>query len=85
MRVGSNRIISAHVRIIASIKLSREQLAEGTGFRRDLFYRLSVIPMHIPPLRDRRDDILPLIRFFLKGLNLKYASNVRIAARLKRL
>ncbi len=79
MRVGSNKTIPTDVRIIASTNLSREQLAEGTGFRRDLFYRLSVIPIHIPPLRDRRDDILPLIRFFLKGLNLKYASNVRIA------
>ena len=78
MRVGSNKTISTDVRIIASTNLTREQLTDGTGFRRDLFYRLSVIPIHIPPLRDRRDDILPLIRFFLKTLNLKYGSNVRI-------
>ncbi|MDD5169350.1 MAG: sigma 54-interacting transcriptional regulator [Syntrophales bacterium] len=78
MRIGSNKTISTDVRIIASTNLSREAIAEGTGFRRDLFYRLSVIPIHIPPLRDRRDDILPLIRFFLKGLNLKYSTNIRI-------
>jgi PAS domain S-box-containing protein len=79
MRVGANKTIATDVRIIASTNLSREQLADGVGFRRDLFYRLSVVPIHIPSLRDRRDDILPLIRFFLKGLNLKYGSNVRIA------
>ncbi|PKN76465.1 MAG: PAS domain S-box protein [Deltaproteobacteria bacterium HGW-Deltaproteobacteria-10] len=79
MRVGSNKTVATDVRIIASTNLSREQLADVTRFRRDLFYRLSVIPIHIPPLRERRDDILPLIRFFLKGLNLKYGSNVKFA------
>lgn len=79
MRVGSNKTITTDVRIIASSNLSREQLVDGANFRRDLFYRLSVVPIHIPPLRERRDDILPLIRFFLKSLNLKYRSNVKIA------
>ena len=79
MRIGSNKAIAADVRIIASTNLSREQLADGSNFRRDLFYRLSVIPIRIPPLKERRDDILPLIRFFLKRLNLKYCSNVRIS------
>ncbi len=78
MRVGSNKIISTDVRIIAATNLSWEQLADGTKFRRDLFYRLSVRPINIPPLRQRRDDILPLIRFFLKRLNLKYNSSIRI-------
>jgi PAS domain S-box-containing protein len=79
MRVGSNKTIATDARIIASTNLSRERLVDGTGFRRDLFYRLSVIPIYIPPLRERRDDILPLIRFFLKSLNLKYVSNIRIS------
>ena len=79
MRIGSNKAIASDVRIIASTNLSREQLADGSNFRRDLFYRLSVIPIHVPPLRERRDDILPLIRFFLKSLNLKYSSNIRIS------
>ncbi|PKN17262.1 MAG: transcriptional regulator [Deltaproteobacteria bacterium HGW-Deltaproteobacteria-6] len=78
MRVGSNKTIPTDARIIASTNLSRDQLVDGVGFRRDLFYRLSVVPIHIPPLRDRRDDILPLIRFFLKTLNLKYGTNIRI-------
>ena len=79
MRVGSNKAVSTDVRIIASTNLPREKFMDGVNFRRDLFYRLSVIPIHIPPLRERRDDILPLIRFFLKLLNLKYGSNVRIS------
>ncbi len=78
MRVGSNKTISTNVRIIAATNLSWEQLADGTEFRRDLFYRLSVIPINIPPLRQRRDDILPLIYFFLKRLNLKYSTSIRI-------
>jgi len=79
MRVGSSKTTPTDVRIISATNLSREQLVNGAGFRRDLFYRLSVIPIHIPPLRERRDDILPLIRFFLKSLNLKYGTHVRIA------
>jgi transcriptional regulator with PAS, ATPase and Fis domain len=79
LSVGSNKTISTDAKIIASTNLSREQLADGREIRRDLFYRLNVIPINIPPLRDRRDDILPLIHFFLKMLNLKYGSNIRIA------
>ena len=79
MRVGSNKVIPANARIVASTNLSWEELADGTSFRRDLFYRLSVIPIHIPPLRERRDDILPLIRFFLKMLNKKYDTSIKIS------
>lgn len=79
MRVGSNKTVAADVRIVASTNLPWEKLSDGSGFRRDLFYRLNVIPIHIPPLRNRRDDILPLIRFFLKMLNQKYGTNIRIA------
>ncbi|WP_168161240.1 sigma-54 interaction domain-containing protein [Desulfatibacillum aliphaticivorans] len=79
MRVGGRKRIRTDARIIASTNLSWEELTEGSGFRRDLFYRLSVIPIQIPPLRDRRDDILPLIRFFLTMLNQKYKTNIKIA------
>ncbi len=82
MRVGSSKTIPTDVRIIAATNLSREQLMEGLGFRRDLFYRLSVIPIYIPPLRDRRDDILPLTRYFLKSLNFKYGTEVKISQAL---
>ena len=64
-RVGGTREISVDIRIIATTNrdLAR-QVAEG-GFREDLYYRLKVIPLTIPPLRDRREDILSLARHFL--------------------
>lgn len=79
LRVGGTKAIASDVRVIASTNLTLEQLSDGSKFRRDLFYRLSVIPIHIPPLRQRREDILPLIRYFLKSLNSKYATDVRVA------
>ena len=56
-RLGSNRIIKVDVRVIAATnKNLEEEIARGT-FREDLFYRLNVIPIHVPPLRERKDDI----------------------------
>ena len=65
MRIGSDKIISIDVRIIAATNRDLEQLIDAGAFRRDLFFRLNVIPMEIPPLRNRRDDILPLFFHFL--------------------
>jgi two-component system nitrogen regulation response regulator NtrX len=63
-RLGSNRIIKVDVRVIAATNKNLEdEIVRGT-FREDLFYRLNVIPIHVPPLRDRRDDIAALIRHF---------------------
>ena len=81
MRVGSTKTLPTNARIIASTNLSAEQILDGTGFRRDLFYRLCVVPIHIPPLRERREDILPLIRFFFK----KPQRQVRIRHRHRQL
>ena len=64
-RVGGNKRISVDVRVIAATNkdLSAE-IGEG-NFREDLYHRLNVIPIHVPPLRDRREDIPDLIRYFL--------------------
>ena len=78
MRIGGNKIIPINVRIVTATNLSKEQLMDNQKFRQDLFYRLSVIPIHIPPLRGRRNDIFPLIRFFLNHFNKQYGSNIRI-------
>ncbi len=63
-RLGSNRIIKVDVRVIAATNKDLEdEIVRGT-FREDLFYRLNVIPIHVPPLRNRRDDVPTLVRHF---------------------
>src|ERR687890_677178 len=63
-RLGSNKIIKVDVRVIAATnKNLGEEITRGT-FREDLFYRLNVIPIHVPPLRERREDMAALIRHF---------------------
>lgn len=66
MRVGSDYVIPLDVRIIVASNENLIQLVEQGDFRRDLFYRLNVLEIKIPPLRDRRDDIVPLFQMFLK-------------------
>lgn len=65
-RVGSNDVISVDVRVIATTNRSLEDCVDKGEFREDLFYRLNVIPIFVPPLRDRKDDISVLIESFIK-------------------
>ncbi len=65
-RVGGTRTIKIDVRFIAASKVSLKALVDDGKFRADLFYRLHVVPVSIPPLRDRREDIPPLIEHYLK-------------------
>ncbi len=64
-RVGATRTVKLDVRVISATNADLEEQVRQGGFREDLFYRLNVIPLHLPPLRERRDDILPLITHFL--------------------
>jgi len=64
-RVGSNNTLKLDVRIIAATNLSLETEVRNGRFREDLFYRLNVIPLIVPPLRERKEDIVALARFFL--------------------
>ena len=78
LRVGSNSRIELDVRYICATNLTNEELTNNNKFRQDLYHRLNVIPIHIPPLRERKDDIMPLIFHFLKFYNDKYDRKVRI-------
>ncbi len=66
-RVGNPRPHRSDVRIIAATNRNLPQLVREGGFRKDLYYRLAVYPLHIPPLRDRPKDILHLVEYFLKS------------------
>lgn len=77
-RVGGSKYINVDARIIAATnKDLRKEVARGT-FRQDLYYRLSVIPIIIPPLRERRDDVLLLIEHFLKIKSIKLNKSIPV-------
>ena len=65
-RVGGNETIDIDVRILAATNKSLEQMIENGSFREDLFYRLNVIPIDVPPLRERTGDIRVLLNYFLE-------------------
>jgi transcriptional regulator with GAF, ATPase, and Fis domain len=65
-RVGGNEMLKADVRILAASNVDLERAVDQGKFRRDLFYRLSVFPITLPPLRERREDIHPLVIHFLE-------------------
>jgi DNA-binding NtrC family response regulator len=75
-RVGGNRTIKVNVRIIATSNRDVLSYVEKGAFRQDLYYRLNVFPVHVPPLRDRADDILVLAEHFLRRFARKHGVKV---------
>ena len=65
-RVGSNKTVKLHVRVISASNADLENMVKRGEFREDLYYRLNVIPLHLPPLRERQQDIMNLTSFFLE-------------------
>ncbi len=72
VRVGSLKPIKIDVRVLAATNRNLEKMTREKSFRADLYYRLSVVPLTVPPLRERREDIVPLVQDFLAKLNMKY-------------
>src|SRR5207253_5941664 len=64
-RVGSNQTLQTQVRVLAATNQDLERLVEEGRFRKDLYYRLNVVTVRVPPLRDRLDDVAELAHYFL--------------------
>ncbi len=75
--VGSNREMKVDVRIVAATNRDLEKMMETSRFRNDLFYRLNVMPVFLPPLRERTDDLPYLVPHFIQKFNAKHGRNVR--------
>ena len=67
--VGSNRVLNSNVRIIAASHRPFEDMIKDGSFREDLFYRLNVLPVYLPPLRDRKADIPILVNYYIQYFN----------------
>ena len=78
-RVGGEKTIKVDVRLIAATSRNLEELVSKGKFREDLFYRLNVVPIFMPALRERREDIPLLVEFFLKRFNKENNKNVSIS------
>jgi PAS domain S-box-containing protein len=72
IRVGGKEVIPINVRFIAATNRDLKQMVESREFREDLYYRLNVVPIVMPPLRERKEDIIPLIQDITKKINERY-------------
>ncbi|MBK1877558.1 sigma-54-dependent transcriptional regulator [Pelagicoccus mobilis] len=75
-RLGSSKTRKADVRIISATNADLEQLVNDGRFRRDLYYRLNTVPIHMPPLRDREQDIVGLAQMFLEKYTKRYRKEI---------
>ena len=81
--VGAEKPVKIDVRVLAATNVNLEEAVEKGEFRRDLFFRLNVFPIKIPPLRERKEDIIEIAAYFLEKLNRKYKKNITISPEVK--
>ena len=74
--VGSNREVEVNVRIVAATNRNLEEMIKTGQFREDLFYRLNVLPINLPPLRERRNDIEVLAKYFIEKFNQQHSKKI---------
>lgn len=78
-RIGGNKVLKIDTRIIAATNRNLEKMVEEGKFREDLYYRLKVIPIQLPPLRERKEDIPELVEYFKKKFSENTNKNVKIS------
>ena len=76
-RLGGSELIKANCRVIAATNKNLTEMIKEGSFREDLYFRCSVITLHLPPLRERREDIIPLAEYFLSHFNRVYSKNIK--------
>ena len=77
-KIGGSKEIPIDVRLICATNKNLEQMIEENTFRRDLYYRIAIMPMSIPPLREKKNDIKAIAEKFLSDLSMKYRKEVRL-------
>ncbi|MDQ0338139.1 PAS domain S-box-containing protein [Caldalkalibacillus uzonensis] len=80
-RIGGTKPIRLNIRVITATNKPLDEMVKTQSFREDLYYRINVVPLHIPPLRKRKEDIFPLVRQTLEKLNKRYGKNKRFSLR----
>ena len=82
-RIGGTKQISVDFRLITASNRDLAALVDEGKFREDLFYRLNVVNITVPPLKDRKEDILPLCDYFLDKINKKYGINKELTSKAR--
>ena len=75
-RLGGTKLIKVDARIISATNADLKQMMQEGKFREDLYYRLNVVPVHLPPLRERREDIPLLVNYFLRRYNAAFRKKI---------
>ncbi len=83
--VGAEKTVKIDVRVLAATNVNLAEEVKNGNFREDLFFRLNVLPIKIPPLRERKEDIFEIASYFLEKLNRKYKKNIIITSEVEKI